>query len=418
MLNQSFHYQDGALFCDDVPLSEIAAQVGTPVYVYSLRRALENLRRIQTVFASVNPHIHYSAKANGNLALLKTLVAAGAGIDAVSGGEIRRALLAGAKPEDVVFAGVGKRHDELAYALEQAVGWINVENVAELHLINQLAGGLGRIARVAIRLNPDIAADTHPHIATGHGAAKFGLPAEIIRDLLLRQTEFPHVEIAGIHIHIGSQLHDTAATQTALERALALIQPYPHIRSVNIGGGLPIAYRPDEVVPDWGKFASALTPLLKGYEVLLEPGRSIIADAGALVASVLYTKAQGGQQFLVVDASMTELIRPALYQAHHEIVPVVTSSKTSELATSNYEIVGPVCETTDALGHGVPLPEMQPDDLLAILNVGAYGMAMASNYNQRPRPPEVVVEPDGKTWRIARRRETWDDLLRHEIEVS
>ncbi len=419
MLNESIAYRDNRLFCDGVSVQEIVAHVGTPVYIYSLKRALSNLRRIQTAFADLKPHIHYSAKANASLAILKALTQAGAGIDAVSAGEIHKALLADTNVENIVFAGVGKTPNELAYALEKGVGWVNVENVGELWLINDIIQTLGRNpAQVALRLNPDIEAKTHRHIATGHKGAKFGLTTETVRDLLAHQADYPHVQIAGIHIHIGSQLHDTDATRRAVEMVLDLIAPYPAIRTINIGGGLPVAYAPDEIVPSWESFAETLTPLLKGYDVLLEPGRSIIADAGILVTSVLYTKEQAGQRFLITDASMAELLRPALYEAHHEIVPVTNAltpipsptGRGEQEVNIEYEIVGPVCETTDALGHGVKLPEMSPGNLLAILTTGAYGMAMASNYNQRPRPPEIVVAENGKTWRIARRRETWDDL--------
>lgn len=418
MLNESIRYRDEKLFCDDVSIADIVAETGTPVYIYSQRRILSNLRHIQTAFAALNPHIHYSAKANANLAILRTLVQAGVGIDAVSAGEIHRALLAGAKAEEIVFAGVGKTADELTYAIEHGIGWINAENVSELQLINVIASKLDcPPVRVALRFNPNVTADTHPNIATGHGGAKFGLSAEVIREILVKQAEYPHIQIEGIHIHIGSQLHNTSATQQAVEATLELIAPYPTIRTINIGGGLPVAYHPEEHIPDWEAFATALAPLLKGHKVMLEPGRSIIADAGILVASTLYVKEQAGQTFLIIDASMAELIRPALYEAHHEIVTVKEPSANTygEMATQHYHVVGPVCETTDVLGRSVRLPRMQPSDLVAVLTAGAYGMVMASNYNQRPRPPEVMVLEDGKSWQIVRRRETWDDLTRYEL---
>lgn len=422
MLNDSIHYHAGALYCDSVSVADIAAQVGTPVYIYSLRRAISNLQRIQTAFTKLQPHIHYSAKANANLAVLRALITGGAGIDAVSGGEIHRALLAGAKPENIVFAGVGKTPDELRYALDQSVGWFNIENLGELRGLNDLAAVMGRTARVALRLNPDVAASTHRHIATGHGGAKFGLSADDVGDVLAHQSDYPCIHFAGIHIHIGSQLHDTEATQAAIRLALNLIAPYPDLRTVNIGGGLPVAYAPGETVPAWEDFAAALAPLLTDYTVLLEPGRSIIADAGLLVISVLYTKQRAGQTFIITDGGMTELLRPALYEAYHEIVrvqplfqPFPVYGEGSQMVTQDrVHVVGPVCETTDVLGRNRSLPNTQPGDQLAVLTAGAYGMVMTSNYNQRPRPPEVVVEPDGQTWRITRRRETWDDLTRFE----
>ena len=410
MLNESFAYKNNTLYCDSIAVAEIATQVGTPVYIYSLKRVLANLNRLKAAFHDIQPHIHYSAKANANLTILRTLIHAGVGIDAVSGGEIFLALRAGAKAENIVFAGVGKSPSELRYALEQGVGWFNVENVRECQLINDIAAELGTSAQIALRLNPEVTANTHPYIATGHGGAKFGLTAEVISGLLAHRKEYPHLRFAGIHVHIGSQLHDTEGTVKAVEIALELIAPYSDIRTVNIGGGLPVGYQMKEALPEWKSFAEALAPLLQGYDVLLEPGRSIIADAGILVSEILYVKQQAGEIFYIVDASMTELIRPALYGAHHEIVPLKQSN--GDLHPVN--IVGPVCETADVLGKAVLLPEMQPSDLLAVLTSGAYGMVMASNYNARPRPPEVMVSEDGASWSITRSRETWDDLVRLE----
>lgn len=409
MLNSSIRYEVGRLYCDGVALADIAAQVGTPVYVYSTIRMLDNLRRIQAAFPKA--HIHYSAKANANLAILRALIDAGAGIDAVSAGEIHRALLAGASPENIVFAGVGKTGQELYYAISRDVGWFNVENLEELRLLNSMSGVSNCCSRVALRLNPDVTANTHRHIATGHGKAKFGLNADAVRQVLAHQADYPNLDFKGIHIHIGSQLHDAEATQAAIRAALQLIQPYPEIKTVDIGGGLPVAYTPDETIPSIEAFAAAILPLLDGYEVILEPGRAIIADAGLLIARVQYVKQQGDTTFAILDAGMTELIRPALYEAHHEIVPLVEAGESRALV----QVVGPVCETTDVLGRDVRLPPLNAGDSLALLTAGAYGMVMASNYNARPRPPEVVVGQDGQSWYIARRRETWDDLVAAEL---
>lgn len=411
MINDSIAYQNEVLHCDAVPLTQIASEVGTPTYVYSLKRVLANVQRIRTAFAVLHAHIHYSAKANANLTLLKTLIDAGTGIDAVSAGEIHRALRAGADAKNIVFAGVGKTPDELRYAVQQGVGWFNVENVEECVLLNQLAQEQGGKVRVALRLNPDVTANTHPYIATGHGAAKFGLTAEVVKSVLASQADYPHLDFAGIHLHIGSQLHDIDATVQAVRTALEIIRPYPGIRTVNMGGGLPVAYDSATVLPDFSAFADALAPLLANYEVILEPGRSIIADAGLLLTRVLYLKQQAGQRLVVVDASMAELLRPALYEAHHEIVAVTSS----DADLHSVHVVGPVCESSDVLGMNVMLPEVHPGDLLAILTAGAYGMVMASNYNARTRPAEIVVQPDGQSWRIARQRETWDDLIRLEL---
>lgn len=406
-LHDHLAYRAGQLALDDVPLTAIAAEVGTPAYVYSLPRILANLSRLRAAFPRAE--IHFSAKSNHNLAVLKALVGAGAGIDAVSGGEIGLALAAGAHPADIVFAGVAKTADELRSAAAHDIGWVNIENAQEADLLNAIAGELGKTIRVALRYNPEVAANTHPHIATGHSAAKFGLNADDVRGLLARRASLPYLRIEGLHIHIGSQLHDTAGTTEAVHHALALINGDPAFTTLNLGGGFPVAYSAGEALPSPADFAAAILPLVeaRGLRLLFEPGRSLVADAGVLLTRVLYTKRQGDQTYVLVDAGMTELIRPMLYDAHHAIVPLI------ERETARTVIVaGPICESTDVLGRAVALPDVQPGDLLAVLTAGAYGMVMASNYNARLRPPEIVIEPDGRAWRVARRRETLDDLRR------
>lgn len=410
--NDSVQYRQGVLSVDSIPTTELA-QADTPIYVYSLRRALQNYHAIKMAYADLDTHIHFSAKANANLSVLKTLINAGAGIDCVSWGEVYKALRAGAQPADIVFAGVGKTRSEIIQALQQGIGWFNVESVGELELINRLAAEHDTRAQVALRLNPNVTANTHPNIATGHGAAKFGMPAATIADVLSRRAEYENIEVAGIHIHIGSQLGDVEPTTQAVKVVLDLVKPYPEIRTLNIGGGMPVRYTTDADLPDFTEFAQALKPLLEGYTVILEPGRSIIADAGVLLTEVLYVKEQGGQRFVIVDASMTEIMRPALYGAHHDIVPLMQTD--AEL--SPVQVVGPVCETTDVLGRDVMLPPVQAGDQLAILTAGAYGMVMANNYNMRPRPAELVVSADGETYTVVRKRETLEDLLRGE-EIS
>lgn len=410
MLNSSIHYRDDQLYFDDVRVRDVAAQTGTPLYIYSLKRVLENYNSIASAFAPINAHIHYSAKANANLAVLRALVGAGAGIDCVSGGEIFKSLQAGCPAERIVFAGVGKTEADLAFAVEQGVGWINIENEAECEIVDQLARQHRKIVQIALRYNPDVTANTIAKIATGHSGAKFGLSAEAIHRVLGRRSDFPNLRIAGIHVHIGSQLGDTSATVAAVCSARELIALYPQIRMLDIGGGIPTPYRPGQEFPNAAAFAQALAPYVEGYDVIMEPGRSIVADAGLLVATVLYTKEHGGQRFVILDAGMTEIIRPALYEAHHEIVPLVRQAGNA----IPVEIVGPVCETTDSLAHGYPLPPLAPGDQVALLTAGAYGFVMASNYNARPRPPEVIVSADGQSWQIARRRETWEDLIAHE----
>ena len=409
VFNSSIRYVDASLHIDDLGIESIVKETGTPVYIYSLKRVLDNYRRLRSAFAHLGARVHFSVKSNGSLAILRALENAAAGFDCVSAGEIYLALKAGARGEDIVFAGVGKTRGEIAYAIAKGIGWFNAENGLELRYINDAAAAAGAgSVRVALRLNPQVTANTHPFMATGHGAAKFGLTADVIGDILAHQEEYPRLDIAGIHMHIGSQLGDSAATLSALDKLLELIRPWPQITTINLGGGLPVAYRFDEAIPSLDDFAAALASRLSGYETLLEPGRSIVADAGILVAEILYVKRQAGQVFYIVDASMAEMIRPALYGAHHEIMPLRKTD--AELITA--QVVGPVCESADVLARDRRLPVLSEGDMLALLTAGAYGMSMASNYNARPRPAEVVV--DGDRWRVSRRQETWEDTLMRE----
>ncbi len=410
-MREPFTYHADVLHGEDVPLPALAEAVGTPLYVYSAGRVRANVARLRAAFEPLGAALHYSMKANANLALLRLLRELGVGVDAVSGGEIERALYAGFAPSQIVFAGVGKTPAELAYALEVGVGWFNVESRAELHLLNRLAGERGARPNVALRLNPNVRARTHAHIATGHLGAKFGMAAETVAELLAARERFPHVRVGGLHIHIGSQLADVAETRQAVRAAQALAAPYADVRLLNIGGGFPVRYREDEALPTPQDFAEALAPLLRGWRVKFEPGRAVVADAGALLVSVLHVKQQGGRRFVVTDGSMTELLRPALYGAEHPIVPL---RRAADEATSAV-VVGSVCESADVLSREARLPALRAGDRLAVLVAGAYGMVMASNYNMRPRPSEVLIE--GARWRIVRRRETWADLRRLEEEA-
>jgi diaminopimelate decarboxylase len=411
MLNEAIHYgQDGALMCDGVALAAVANATDTPVYLYSANRIRRNIDRLKAAFGRLGASIHYSAKANANLTLLGLIHAAGIGVDAVSAGEIFRAVQAGVDPKQIVFAGVGKTREELIYALNVGVGWFNVESRAELELLNMLAGECGQPAVVALRLNPGIHAKTHHHIATGHFGAKFGIPPDEVVAILAQRKNYAHLKISGIHIHIGSQLGDVQETVDAVRAAVMLAAPYPEVRTLNIGGGFPVRYMETDNYPTPERFAEVIRPLIEGWHLMIEPGRSIVADAGLMVVSVLYVKQQGGQRFVITDGSMTDLLRPALYDAVHPVVPVQRRSGES----SESVVVGPVCETTDVLSRGARLPDLGPGDRLAVLVTGAYGLVMASNYNMRTRAPEVLVE--GETWRVIRRRETWDDLLRLEVE--
>ena len=413
MLSSTFHYENDTLFCEQVAVDHIAREVGTPVYIYSLKRALSNYAHIRDSFraANINAHIHYSAKANGNLSVLRTLIDAGAGIDAVSGGEIFRALKAGARPNNIVFAGVGKTAHDLRYAIQNGVGWINIENPAEVDLVNQLAREFGVTQTVALRLNPNIAAKTHPFIATGHGGAKFGMSADVIVDILSQRAAYPHLRFQGVHVHIGSQLEDTAETAQAVTIARDIAAEFPFINTLDIGGGIPADYGTGESLPSPRDFAESLASIVEGYDVILEPGRAIIADAGILVSEVQYVKQQGDETFVILDAGMTEMIRPMLYDAHHEIIPV----RRDQTDAFTAHIVGPVCESTDVFARDALMPVVQRGDLLAIKMAGAYGIVMSSNYNARPTAPEVVVSVNGNSWSIARRRQTWDDLIEPEV---
>jgi diaminopimelate decarboxylase len=406
----SFAYQNGALFCEGVPLSTVVAQYGTPCYVYSLSTLLGNYRRLRDAFATLQPSLHYSLKANANLALVRALVQAGAGLDAVSGGEVFRALKAGADPAHIVFAGVGKTVAELDYALAQGVGCFNVESVGELERLNDLAVRRGVRARVALRVNPDVQAQTHKNIATGHAAAKFGIAEADARAALSHPERYPALDMSGLHVHIGSQLGAVAETAEAARHALRLIDEYPALTHLNMGGGFPVPYTDADHYPAVEEFAAALEQVLQGRNLHLsfEPGRYLVANVGALLMNVQYIKQVGDHRIIITDAGMTELIRPMLYGATHPLLPL-------EEAGNRFpaQVVGPICESTDVMAERVDLPELQPGASLAVLMAGAYGAVMGSTYNARPRPPEIVIE--GTTVMLARRRETWDDLIALEI---
>jgi diaminopimelate decarboxylase len=407
-----FEARSGQWWCDQVPVDALAHEYGTPLYVYSRARLEENYRRLQYAFKALDPSIHFSVKSNSNGAILRVLREIGSGFDVVSAGEAYRTLRAGADPAVIVFAGVGKTESELTFALENNLGWINVESVQELELLNRLANERHAKPQVALRINPQVEADTHQHMATGGHRSKFGIDVADARSILRQASQYLNLDIAGLHVHIGSQLANTVKTVAALQRVLELATLHP-IRSLDIGGGFPVPYRPDDELPDPSVFAEAVQQVLaaqarQSFEISIEPGRSLIADAGVLIATVQYTKVREDRRIVVCDASMTELIRPALYDAYHHIAPVKDGQPAPLLA----DIVGPVCETGDTLGADRDLPEVARGDRLLIMQAGAYGMSMASNYNSRPRPAEVLV--DGKFHRLIRRRESWADLVRLE----
>ncbi|MBK1694645.1 diaminopimelate decarboxylase [Chromatium weissei] len=405
-----FNERAGILHAEDVPLTDIAARFGTPCYVYS-RATLE--RHWRAFDRACRDHAHlicFAVKANANLAVLNVLARLGSGFDIVSSGELERVLVAGGEPSKIVFSGVGKRSDEIVRALEIGIRCFNVESEAELLRLNQLAGERGVIAPVAIRVNPDVDAKTHPYIATGLKENKFGIDISAAEAIYHQAAALPHLRITGIDCHIGSQLTDLAPFIDALERVLALANRLAAagitIAHLDLGGGLGICYR-DEHPPEPAAYAAALRHLLtnRPYEIILEPGRAIAGNAGILLTRVEHLKHTAQRHFAIVDAAMNDLLRPALYQAKQDIVPVVTNSDIKPL---RYDVVGPVCETGDFLGKD-RLLALTEGDLLAVRGSGAYGFTMSSNYNSRPRAAEVMV--DGEQVFLVRERETVASLF-------
>lgn len=405
-----FNYRDGLLHAESVPLDEIAERFGTPCYVYSRATLERHWHAFDTAFAG-QPHlICFAVKANSNLAVLNCLARLGSGFDIVSVGELERVLAAGGDPSKVIFSGVGKRADEMRRALELDIRCFNLESEGELLRLNAVAGDLGRVAPVSLRVNPDVDAGTHPYIATGLKENKFGID---IRDALRVYREaaaLPHIRVTGIDCHIGSQLTTVAPFLDALDRVLALADALAEagiaIEHLDLGGGLGIRYT-EETPPEPAQYAAALLGRLagRGYEILLEPGRAIVGNAGVLLTRVEYLKHTAHKDFAIIDAAMNDLLRPALYQARQDIVPVQTDGCGRR---GCYDLVGPVCETGDFLGKGRDL-SLAPGDLLAVRGSGAYGFTMSSNYNTRPRAAEVMV--DDEQAHLVRRRETIAELF-------
>jgi diaminopimelate decarboxylase len=408
-----FHLREGELYAEDVPLREIADRFGTPCYVYSLATLQRHYRVFDQAFAAIRHLVCFSVKANSNLAVLRTFAREGSGFDIVSGGELFRALQAGADPAKIVFSGVGKSRDEIAAALQAGILMFNVESPAELDVIDRVAGELRGRARVALRVNPDVDPQTHPYIATGLKKSKFGIHIQRSLEDYRRARDLDHTEVVGVDCHIGSQLTTVPPFVDALQRIRDLVEQLHteqfNIQYVDMGGGLGITYN-DEQPPDPQTYAAALTEGLRGLDVtlLLEPGRVIVGNAGIMLTRVVYLKGSDEKNFVVVDAGMNDLIRPALYGSYQAIRPVRRRAAISFTA----DIVGPVCESGDFLARDRELPLVEAGDLLAVMSAGAYGFVMASNYNARPRPPEVLV--NGSTCHLVRQRETWDDLIRGE----
>lgn len=427
----SFHYRDGELFCENVALSRAAEEFGTPLYVYSAGTILDHFRRLDAALGSLDHLICYAVKANSNGAILKMLAEAGAGFDIVSGGELFRVLRAGGSAEKCTFAGVGKSREEIEYALDQGVFSFNVESEAELERIDRVARHKKMQAPIALRVNPDVDAGTHRYVSTGTSENKFGIGLDRVAAVYERAAGLANIRIRGIQMHIGSQITGGEPFANAIAKVIPLIrelkQRHP-IEFFSIGGGMGIIYRhalesgsgkwwheqhdSEPAAFSVADYRDAIVPPLRelGLRVLIEPGRFLVGNAGVLLTSVQYLKQAAQKKFVIVDAGMNDLIRPALYQSYHEIVPV---REASGEAREIVDVVGPVCETGDFFAEDRELPQVNEGDLLALMSAGAYGFAMASNYNSRPFPAEVLVE--GDRCRVIRRRQTVDDLVQGEV---
>jgi diaminopimelate decarboxylase len=411
-----FTYSGNDLYCEGAALADVAARVGTPAYVYSTQTILDNYRAYDDAFGDIPHLVCYAVKANSSLALLALLARAGAGFDIVSGGELFRVLQAGGDASKVVFSGVGKTADEVDYALAQGIHAFNCESEPELALIDAMAARRGVSVGFAIRVNPDVDAATHPYISTGLSQHKFGIDIAGAAAVYARARQFRNLSAEGVSCHIGSQILDPKPIFEAADKVLSLAaelraQGHP-IRRLDLGGGLGVAYREGEQAPAIADFVRCMGARLRdsGLRIEVEPGRSIVGAAGVLLARVLYRKRNGSKEFVIVDAAMNDLLRPSLYRAHHEIVPVRKSSMPRITA----DVVGPVCETGDFLARDREMADAMPGDYLAVMTAGAYGFALSSNYNSRPRVAEVLVEGPG--FRVIRARETYADLIRGETQ--
>ncbi|MFK7851349.1 MAG: diaminopimelate decarboxylase [Akkermansiaceae bacterium] len=427
----SFSYKNGELFCEGVPLRSLVEEHGTPLYVYSAGTISDHFTRLDTALSGVDHEIAYAVKANSNLSVLRLLATKGAGFDIVSGGELFRVIKAGGDPAHCTFAGVGKTREEIVYAIEQGIYSFNVESEEELRYLNQVAGELGKIAPAAVRVNPNVDAKTHKYISTGKSENKFGVDFERIAELYNRAAdELPNIKLRGLQMHIGSQLTSIDPFIEAVEKVIPLVTSLKEKHGIefwSIGGGIGIVYENSlqSGSSDWWsskpeserpltieKYGEELVPRLKdlGLKILLEPGRYIAGNAGVLVTKCLYEKKGSAKTFKIVDAGMGDLIRPALYEGHHDIVPLVEPS-TSE--TVKVDVVGPICESGDFFCQDRELPDFDPGDSIALMSAGAYGFVMASNYNSRPFPAEVLVEGQDAT--LVRKRQTLDDLIEGEL---
>lgn len=424
-----FEYRDKALFCEKIKIEDIISEVGTPAYIYSKNAILARYHELRTAFEDVDTLICFSVKSNSNLSICKILAEAGSGFDVVSGGELFRVIKAGGDPSKIVFAGVGKTDREIQYALENDIFMFNVESQAELNHINQLAKEAGKVAKVALRINPDIDAKTHAKTTTGKRENKFGIDFSEAEGLIKQSAQYGSIELCGLHVHLGSPIYTVDPYVSSLRKIVKLIEKCRgvglDIEYMNIGGGYCISYTGEAVIRP-KDYASEILPLVKEMQcnLIMEPGRYIVGNSGILVTRVTYTKETlYGKKFVICDAAMNDLLRPALYDAFHRIWPVdtdISMPKTEDpekpaikKGMELVDIVGPVCESSDVFAAGRALPKVGEGDLLAIFSAGAYGFSMSSQYNSRPRPCEVLV--DGDQYHIVRQRETYDDLVKGEI---
>ncbi len=406
-----FQYRDGVLHAEDVPVPDIAAAVGTPFYCYSTATMTRHYQVLAGSLEGTGARICYAVKANSNQAVIRTFVELGAGADVISGGELHRALTAGADPDSIVFAGPGKTRDELAQALRAGIYQFNVESEPELRLLSAVAAEMGKLAPVSVRVNPDVDAGTHEKITTGRKQNKFGIPIDRAMEIFDLGASLPGLAMLGVAVHIGSQITDLAPFEESFDRALKLIDQLRaaghDIRRCNLGGGLGIPYGGETPPPpaEYGSMVKRLTAN-RQLDLVLEPGRVLVGNAGILVAGVIHEKHEG-RRFIIIDAAMNDLIRPAMYDSWHDIVPVREAASGAALTAA--DVVGPICESGDTLAKGRPMPPLAPNDLIAVRSAGAYGAVMASTYNSRPLVPEVLVH--GDQFAVIRPRQSIDDLL-------
>jgi len=407
-----FNYKNKKFFCENISIESIAKKFGTPFYLYSYATLVHHFERIHEAFKDVDHLICFSMKANSNLAVISSIVQKGSGLDIVSGGELFKALKIKCPANRIVYASVGKRPDEIAEAIRRGILLFNVESEPELMAINKIAKAMQKKVSVALRLNPDVEAHTHKYITTGKSENKFGLDFNTARKIFNARVKYSNLRIEGVHIHIGSQITESAPFLKAIRKTLAFVDLLGiELKFFNIGGGLGIIYS-HETPQAAADFAKKVLPLIKGrkFKLILEPGRFIVGNSGILVTKVVYVKKNpSGKHFAIVDAGMNDLIRPSLYEAYHEIIPVNNKGGSPKL---NYDIVGPICESGDFLGKDRSLNKLSQDDLIAVMSAGAYGFTMSSNYNSRPKIAEIMVK--NGTAKVVRERETYQDLIRGE----